>query len=82
MNNRIVEHPGKYLLGELDLRGWSQVEFAEIIGRSPQFVNRIVNGKTGISARTAQEFGAALGMSAQHWMNLNTAYMLRENKDE
>ena len=76
-----VCHPGEHLRDELDARGWTQVEFAEIIGRPVQAINEIVNGKRGVTARTAREFGAALGTSAELWMNLNTAYRLSRVTD-
>lgn len=77
-----VFHPGEHLLDELDARGWTQTEFAEIIGRPVRLVNEVINGKKGITPETAREFGAALGTSAEFWMNLNTAYHLwRANED-
>ncbi len=39
-------------------------------------VNEIVLGKRAVTAETAQEIGAALGTSAQLWMNLETSYRL------
>lgn len=71
-----VFHPGEYLLDELNARGWTQTEFAEIINRPIRLVNEIINGKRGISAETAREFSAALETSAEFWMNLDTAYHL------
>ncbi len=68
--------PGEFLRDELDARGWSQLEFAEIIGRPPRVVNEIIAGKRGISPDTAKELAAALGTTAQFWMNLETAYQL------
>lgn len=71
-----VFHPGEHLLDELSARGWTQTEFADIIGRPIRLVNEIVNGKKGITPETAREFGAALGTSAEFWLNLNMAYDL------
>lgn len=71
-----VFHPGVHLRDELEALGWSQVEFAEIIGRPVRLVNEIVNGKRGISAKTARELGAALGTSPEFWMRLDTSYQL------
>lgn len=71
-----VFHPGIYLRDELEVRDWSQIEFAEIIGRPVGAVNQIINGKRGISVRTAQELGAAFGTSAEVWLRLDTAYRL------
>lgn len=68
--------PGEFLRDELEARGWSQTEFAEIIGRPPRVVNEIITGKRGISPETATELAAALGTSAQFWMNLETSYQL------
>ena len=79
MTDRIpaeVFPPGEFLRDELDVRGWTQTEFAEIIGRPTRLVNEIIAGKRGISPETAREFAAAFGSSAQMWMNLETYYQL------
>jgi HTH-type transcriptional regulator / antitoxin HigA len=68
--------PGDYLRDELDERGWTQTEFAEILGRPPRVVNEIIAGKRSVTPETAKELAAALGTSAQFWMNLETAYQL------
>ena len=42
MSERIpaeVFPPGEFLADELEARGWTQVEFAEIIRRPPEVVN-------------------------------------------
>jgi HTH-type transcriptional regulator/antitoxin HigA len=68
--------PGEYLKDELEERGWSQMEFAEIIGRPVRVVNEIIGGKVQITPKTATEIGAALGTSAKFWLNLETSYQL------
>ncbi len=68
--------PGEYLRDELDERGWTQTEFAQIIGRPVQVVNEIISAKRGVTPETAKALAAALGTSAQLWMNLETAYQL------
>jgi HTH-type transcriptional regulator/antitoxin HigA len=68
--------PGEFLRDELEARGWTQTEFAEIIGRPPRLINEIIAAKRSITPETAQDFAAALGTSAQFWMNLETAYQL------
>lgn len=72
--------PGDFLREELGARGWSQVEFAEIIGRPLRTVNEIIKGKRGISPATAKELAAALGTSAEVWMNLETTYRLQNTE--
>lgn len=68
--------PGEYLADELEARGWTQTEFAEIIRRPYRLVNEIITGKRSVSPETATELAAALGTSPQYWMNLETAYQL------
>lgn len=72
--------PGEYLRDELDARGWTQAEFAEIIGRPARLVNEIIAGKRGITPATAKEIGAALGTSAMFWLNLEAAYQLHRTE--
>lgn len=69
-------HPGEYLREFLEGRGWSQVEFAGIIGRPSQLINDIIAGKRGITPETAKAFSAAFGTSPELWMNLDSAYQL------
>jgi HTH-type transcriptional regulator/antitoxin HigA len=68
--------PGDFLRDELEERGWTQSEFAEIIGRPVTLVNDIINGKRGITPSTATELAAALGTSPMLWMNLDASYQL------
>ena len=67
---------GELLADELDARGWTQAEFAEILGRPAQFVSEIVSGKKEITRQSAAQIGAALGTSAELWLNLQDAYLL------
>lgn len=68
--------PGEYLRDELDARGWTVTEFAEIIGRPIQAVSGILNAKKDITPETAVSFSEALGTSAELWLNLQTTYKL------
>lgn len=74
--NLEVFAPGEYIREELDARGWSQLDLADILGRPPQAVNEIINGKRSITPDTARSLGEAFGTSAQLWMNLESAYQL------
>jgi HTH-type transcriptional regulator / antitoxin HigA len=71
-----VFQPGEFLADEINARGWTQVEFAEIIRRPTKVVNEIIAGKKAITVDTALELAAALGTSAEYWLNLQTAYHL------
>lgn len=68
--------PGEFLRDALEDRGWNQTEFAEIIGRPPRVVNEIIAAKRAVTPETARELAAALGTSAQYWLNLESAYQL------
>lgn len=67
---------GEYLRDELAERGWSETEFAQIIGRPVQAVSEILNGKKEITTETAVALGDGLGTSAELWLNLQVAYRL------
>jgi HTH-type transcriptional regulator / antitoxin HigA len=68
--------PGELLKEELDARGWTQTDLAEILGRPVKLVNEILAGKRAITPETARGLGEALGTSAELWMNLESQYQL------
>lgn len=79
MNNRIpveVFPPGDFLREELDERGWTQADLAEIIERPVQVINGIITGKRSITPETAKALSAALGTSAEFWLNLENTFRL------
>ena len=57
--------PGRILRRELEARGWKQQDLARIVGRPPQVINQIVQGKKQITPETAIELGQAFGTSAE-----------------
>lgn len=67
---------GEHLADELDARGWTQADFAEVLGRPAQFVSEIVSGKKEITRESAAQIAAALGTSAEFWLNLQDSYLL------
>lgn len=85
MNTRVpvqVLPPGEFLKEELEYRGWSQVELAEILARPPRLISEIVAGKRAITPETAKGLEAALGSSAEMWMNLEASYQLSKTRIE
>jgi len=87
MDERIpaeVFPPGDFLKEELDARGWTQVEFAEIIERDTRLVSEVISGKRMITPETAVVFSKALGTTPELWMNLESQFQLskvRSNGD-
>lgn len=73
--------PGEFLREELQSRGWTQGDFARILGRPLQTVNQIINGRKRITVETAKEIGLALGTGPEVWLNLENAYRLRITPD-
>ena len=78
MNITVAEvfSPGEHLREELEARGWTQEEFAEIIGRSYKQVNELLGAKATLTAPMAAVIAAALGTSPELWLNLENAYRL------
>lgn len=68
--------PGEILQDELEARGWTQADLAQILGRPVQVVNEIVAGKKTITAETAIALSKALGTSAEYWLKLDALYRL------
>jgi HTH-type transcriptional regulator/antitoxin HigA len=64
------------LKDELEARGWTQAEFAEIIGKNARLVSEVTSGKRSITPEAAIALGAALGTSPELWMNLEGQYQL------
>nr|WP_315472845.1 HigA family addiction module antitoxin [uncultured Undibacterium sp.] len=79
MNARIpaeIFPPGEFLRDELEARGWTQVEFAEIVGKDTRLINEVIGGKRAITPETAIAFSEALGTGPELWMNLESQYQL------
>lgn len=79
MENRTVAEvfaPGEFIAEELEARGWSQIELAEILGRPPKLVSQLIAGKCAITPETAKGLGSAFGTGAEFWMNLERDYRL------
>jgi len=77
-----VPTPGRILSRELEARGWTQKDLAEIIGRPPQTINEIIRGSKQITPETAIELSQALSTSPEFWTNLEARYRLHRAKKE
>lgn len=79
--DNFAEPPGVYIREELESRGWTQRDLAFILGYSEQTVNKVISGKSGISAEMAKALGDAFGTSASLWAGLQKEWELREARD-
>lgn len=69
--------PGDFIRDELDVRGWTQGDLAQIMGRPLQAVNEMVSGKKQITPDTALGLAKAFGDDdALYWLNLENVYRL------
>jgi HTH-type transcriptional regulator/antitoxin HigA len=74
---------GEFLADELAAREWTQAEFAEILGRPPQFVSEIISGKKEITRESAAQIAAAFKTTPELWLGLQDEYHLwrqRQNR--
>lgn len=73
--------PGDFIRDELESRGWTQGDLAQIMGRPLQLVNELVSGKKQITPETALGLAKAFGDDdALYWMNLDNMYRLSQVK--
>lgn len=85
MSNRVpaeVFPPGEFIRDELEARGWTQTDLAEILGRPLKAVSEILTGKRAVTPETAKGLGEAFGVDPQFWMNLESAYRLSQVKEQ
>ncbi|MBI1776795.1 MAG: helix-turn-helix domain-containing protein [Proteobacteria bacterium] len=71
-----VFSPGEFIREELEARGWTQGDLAEILDRPLRLVNELIQGKKQITPETARGLAEAFGTDALYWMNLDSAYRL------
>ena len=75
-------HPGDILKEELEARKISQRSFAKQVGMSYSVLNELLNGKRPLTPSTALLFEAALGISADMLMNLQTRYNMQTARND
>ena len=76
-------HPGEILLEEyLNPMGISQYRLAKELSVPPRRINEIVHGTRGITADTALRFARFFGTSEMFWINLQTRYDIKTEKDK
>ena len=69
-------HPGEHLAEIMDELGITQYRLAKTIGVPPIRIHDIVHCRRSITADTALRIGRALGMTPDHWLNLQRMYDL------
>ncbi|WP_316841036.1 HigA family addiction module antitoxin [Pedobacter gandavensis] len=93
MNNQIFDnkgieittqafHPGIFLLEEIEKRKLLKKDLAKDLGLLPNNLSQIFTGKRNISITVALKLEKVLGISAEYWIGLQTAYDLQEARKE
>jgi addiction module HigA family antidote len=78
-NRRTPTTPGEILRKEfLEPLHMTQRQLADHIGCDVKVVNRIVNGRTSVTAEMALKLGAAFGTSPGFWLNAQRAVDLHQ----
>lgn len=70
----IAYHPGEEILEEIEARGRSQTQFAQILDLDKSEINNIIRGRRNITPRIAARIGAAFGTGGEVWMRLQQMY--------
>ena len=75
--------PGEFIREELEARGWTQGDLAQIMDRPLRLVNELIAGKKQITPDTARGLAKAFGDNDPlYWMNLDSAYRLATSEPD
>jgi len=76
--SKILKHtnPGTFIRQELEQKGWSQRDLAEITGRPYQMINELIQGKRSLLPDMAIALGIAFGTGPEIWMKRECEYQL------
>jgi len=66
--------PGEFIEQELEARGWTQRDLADILGRTLATVNEIIRSKRGLTTETAVALGQAFGTGPEIWLQREADY--------
>jgi HTH-type transcriptional regulator/antitoxin HigA len=74
--------PGDIVREELEVRGWTQSDLAEILGRPLKTVSQVISGRKAVTPETARGLAGAFGTSPEFWMGLEAAYRLHRSSGD
>lgn len=75
-----TEHPGVFIAEELEARNWAQADLAFVLGWDVSQLNRLITGRTGITADSAVLLADAFGVPAEFFLNLQRMFELDRAK--
>jgi HTH-type transcriptional regulator/antitoxin HigA len=68
--------PGEFIRDELEERGWTHQELANLLNCPLSTINEILNGKIAITSEMATGLATAFGTSAEFWHKLDSTYQM------
>ena len=69
-----VSPPGDTIDDILEERGWTQVDFAQRLGYSIEFISQLIKGKAPINEDTAIKLEGVLSSTAAFWLKREAQY--------
>lgn len=77
-----VSPPGDTIGDILEERDWTQVQLADYLGYSIEFINQLINGEAPINEETARKLEQVLGSTAAFWLRREAQYRAALAKKE
>lgn len=74
--------PDEFIKEELEARNWQPEDLAEISRISLGMINELLHGKQTIAFEVAEALSRVFGQSPQYWVNLDTNYRLRCQRED
>ena len=74
--------PGEILDEELEARGMTRQELAELMPADPRAIDEIIRGEKAIDSETAVGLANALGIGARYWIGLESDYATARARNE
>ncbi|MBK8945403.1 MAG: HigA family addiction module antidote protein [Ignavibacteriae bacterium] len=74
--------PGSFIKEEMEERGWSNEDLAQVLGLNPKTISELLNNKQRININTATLLSKAFNQSPQYWLNLENNYRLRLKEND
>ncbi len=78
----VLLHPGDVLQMELEAREIRKSDFALQMQMRPSHFSELLHGKRNISAAVAIKLENLLGISAEFWMRVQTAYDIQMERQK
>ena len=75
-------HPGEFVRDELDERGLTQTDLADITGLSRRLINGILAGKASVTPAVAVALGQVFDTSDEAWLKLQSLHDLAAARKE